>query len=87
MAMRGDYKEIIVESYRPASTSGLHGDVHIRPIEGQIFPPSLHVSSSGAMKTDFPVGTRFRILAKLTNRGDGSEYLYSNPQKPLDVVR
>lgn len=45
MAIKGEkYHLIEVESYLPKSTSGLHGQVHIRPVAGQAgYPTSLHV--------------------------------------------
>src|ERR1035437_4166845 len=47
MAKRNEpYFDVIVESYRPVSTAGLHGPIHIRPIEGQCFPTHLHVECS-----------------------------------------
>jgi hypothetical protein len=67
MAKRNEpYRDVIVESYYPSSTAGLHGPIHIRPIEGQPFPTHLHVECSKDLSdpTKYPVGTRFRISAK-----------------------
>ena len=80
------YRNILVESYRPSSTSGLHGDVHIRPISDQGLPTDLQVSCSKKLSRNYPVGTRFRILAKLTDRKGGGEYLSSSPYEPVTVV-
>lgn len=77
---KGHYEEVEVESYIPASTAGLHGEVHIRPMPGQGFPDDLHVSCSRSLKRDYPVGTRFIILAALTDREGGGQFLYSNPR-------
>ena len=38
------YYTIIVETYR-ISGSGLHGEIHDRPVKGEQFPQSLHVRS------------------------------------------
>jgi hypothetical protein len=47
MAKRNErYFDVIVESYESHSTAGLHGPVHIRPIEGQPFPTHLRVECS-----------------------------------------
>lgn len=80
------YREILVESYKPSSTSGLHGNVHIRPISDQGLPTDLQVSCSKKLSRNYPVGTRFRIRAKLTDRNEGGEYLYSSPNGPVTVV-
>jgi hypothetical protein len=69
------YRTVVVESYRE-SGSGLHGDVHIRPIPGEGFPPGIRVECSKQMMRH-PVGTKFRIKAKLTDKEEGGEFLYS----------
>ena len=71
------YVLVEVESYCPTKTSGLHGKVHIRPCVGQGYPQSMHVECAKKLTEDYPVGTRFRIRAKLTDREGGGEYLYS----------
>jgi hypothetical protein len=58
------YYTIVVETYR-ISGSGLHGDIHVRPVAGEEFPQTLHVRSPKEMRRRYPVGTRFRIYAKL----------------------
>jgi hypothetical protein len=77
MAKNEPYRYIIVESYIPSSTSGLHGLVHIRPVAGQGLPTNLHVECSKSLSRNYPVGTRFRIKAKLTDREGSGEFLYS----------
>jgi hypothetical protein len=37
----------------------------------------MRVECSKSLSRDFPVGTRFKIRAKLTDREDGGEFLYS----------
>ena len=70
------YKKVIVESFK-ISGSGLHGDVHIRPITGQGYDRGIRVECSKKLSKDYPVGTRFKIKAKLTDKDGGSEFLYS----------
>jgi hypothetical protein len=80
MAKRDEpYVSVIVESYRPHSTAGRHGPIHIRPIEGQPFPTYLDVECSKDLvdPAKYQVGTRFRIRAKLTDRLGGGQFLYS----------
>lgn len=86
MAQANPYKFVIVESYFPASTAGLHGPVHIRPIEGQEFPTSLHVECSKELSERYPVGTRFRLKAKLTDREGGQPFLYSSWRWNYEVL-
>ena len=71
------YRDVLVESFRPSATSGLHGPVHIRPVKGQGLLETLHVECSKKLSRNYPVGTKFKIQAKLTDRESGGEYLYS----------
>jgi hypothetical protein len=36
-----DYVWIVVESYRPSSTAGKHGPIHVRPAAGQGYDQKL----------------------------------------------
>lgn len=80
------YRMFVVESFTPNSTSGLHGGIHIRPAAGQEIPTTLHVECSKKLSKDYPVGTKFRIRAKLTDREGGGEYLYSYFRWPVEVL-
>ncbi len=71
------YQLIEVESYRPASTSGFRGGVHIRPCSDQGYPQNMHVECSKKLSRDYPLGSRFRIKAKLTDREGAGDFLYS----------
>jgi len=71
------YQMVLVESYLPNRTSGLHGDVHIRPRPGQGLPITMHVECSKSLSRNYPVGSGFRIRAKLTDREGSGDFLYS----------
>ncbi len=86
MAQDNPYYYIIVESYVVSKGSGLRGDVHIRPVQGEKFSQSLHVECTKAMTKNYPVGTRFRIKVKLTDRENQGEYLYSHYSWKYEVV-
>ncbi|HCE54394.1 MAG TPA: hypothetical protein DER05_05045 [Lutibacter sp.] len=63
--MKQEYEHIIVESYKPKNTSGLHGEIHIRPIKGQNpYNDNMHVRCSKVLTDDYPIGTKFRIKQK-----------------------
>jgi len=79
MNVNTEYKEIKVESYLPKDTSGRHGKVHIRPLPRQEpFLPTMFVACSKDLSYDFPVGTKFLIKGKITQRKDGTPFIYSN---------
>ena len=80
------YRYVIVESYYPDRTGGLHGHVHIRPVPGQGYPKQIAVECPREMVNNHPVGTRFRIKAKLTDRKGRGEYLYSHHSWPFEII-
>lgn len=81
------YRSVVVESFRPSATSGLHGDVHIRPVKGQGLPEALHVECSKKLSRNYPAGTKFKIQAKLTDREGGGEYIYSYHGWAYEVMK
>ena len=86
MALQGDYKEVVVESFiAPAGAN--HGGVHVRPVPGQPFPPSLRVECSRSLVRDYPVGTRFKIMAKLTDKEGEGQFLYSSYKWAFEVLK
>lgn len=88
MACGSEYETIIVESFFPARTSGLHGPVHVRPAKYQIFSRDLMVECSKELVDTqrYPVGTKFRLKVKLTDRLGSGEFLYSSYRWKYDVV-
>ena len=80
------YRSILVETYRVAPTSGRHGDTHVRPLASEGLPAGIHVECPRSIDRNYPVGTRFRIRAKLTDRLGGAQYLYSHHSWAYEVV-
>jgi hypothetical protein len=80
-----EYTEIVIETYKPMSTAGMHGEIHARPLPGQApFLPEFNVSCSKYIK-DFteiyPIGSQFKIKAKITCRnGSEKKYIYTYPK-------
>lgn len=81
MAKSGSYQVVIVESFRSTN-----GSIRIRPVASEAFPPEMHVECSKSMRSDHPIGTRFRIRAKLTDREDGGEFLYTHYNWKYEVL-
>ena len=88
MAKSSAYRHVIVESFIPRDPSGRHGLVHIRPIPGQVFSPKLFVECSKRLvdTEKYPVGTKFKLSAKLTDRQGGTAFLYAYHGDPDIVV-
>lgn len=86
MTKISSYHSIVVESFRPSSTSGRHGDIHMRPVAGQpLFSQNLFVECSRSLLTNYPVSTKFRIKAILSEN-KGTQFVYSYYKWPYKVV-
>jgi hypothetical protein len=79
------YIRIVVETYIE-SGSGLHGDIHVRPIAGQRVPPTLRVRFPKRLRREHPVGTRFLVYAKLTDREGGGEFVHTNHAWDVEML-
>ena len=81
------YRQVVVESFIPPGSAGKHGLVQIRPIQGQAYSSTLAVQCSRRLtdSNQFPVGTKFLLLAKLTDRLGGTPFLYAYHGEP-DVI-
>lgn len=81
-----EYHLILVQSFYPEDISGRHGDIHVRPTEGQpLFPETLFVECSRNLVKNYPVGTVFKIRGKLSMM-KGTPYVYSHHSWPYEVV-
>ena len=79
------YYTIVVETHR-ISGSGLHGSIHVRPAKGEQFPQTMHVRFPRAIRSAYPIGTHFRVYAKLTDKERGNPFLQTNRQWNYEVL-
>jgi len=79
------YQQIIIETYAEAKV-GKSSRIHARPIAGQPYPTTLDVECSRAMRKQHPIGTRFKVYVKLTDREGGGEYLYTSWRWKYEIV-
>jgi hypothetical protein len=86
MAQPGPYFDVVVETYLAPPTSGHRGGIRVRPIAGQQFPRTMNVECSKAVREAHPVGSRFRLRVKLTDREGGGEFLWSHHSWPFVLV-
>jgi len=80
------YRDVVVENFKPTSTAGRHGPVHTRPIPGQGLSTHLYVQGPTGLK-NYPVGTQFRIRAKLSSHKGGTKYLKSYYNWDFEVLK
>jgi hypothetical protein len=78
------YREVAVESFVDPRS----GRVAVRPVSGQAYATSLRVQCSRALADPerYPVGTRFLVSAKLTDRQGGAPFLYVWHGDPVMVM-
>lgn len=79
------YQSILVQSH-PSSEGGHRLAVEIRPLAGEVFPSHLLVECAAEMRTDYPIGTVFRICATLKQKEDCRPHLYSYHGWPFEVI-
>jgi hypothetical protein len=79
------YFMIVVETYLE-SGPGLHGDLHVRPIEGQALPHDLRVRFPKALRRAHPLGTRFLVFAKLSDKQGGNDFVHTNHAWDVEVL-
>ena len=81
------YRQVLVESFVPPASTKRRAQVQIRPVEGQAFSSTLSVQCASRLTNTrrFPVGTKFLLLAKMTDRLGGTPFLYAYHGDP-DVV-
>lgn len=79
------YREVAVES----AIDPRSGRVRIRPVSGQAYATSLRVQCARALSDldRFPVGTRFLVSARLTDRQGGEPFLYVWHGDPVVVMK
>ncbi|MGK5068589.1 hypothetical protein [Janthinobacterium sp. RT4P48] len=67
------YRHVAVES------RSVNGKVEIRPVAGQAFSPELAVQCARRLSDvqRYPLGSRFLLFAKLTDRLGGIPFLYA----------
>ena len=80
------YRWIIVETYSGSKT-GKSSLIHVRPIAGQDLDTNMDVECRRDMRKAYPVGTRFRIKAKVTDREGGKPFLWSHHSWDYEVIK
>ena len=79
------YKEVVIETY-PNTQGGSSKSIRARPVSGQGYDTSMNVECSASMRKSHPIGTKFLLQAKLTNREGGPSFLYAHFESPYTVL-
>lgn len=83
--MQGLYKEYLVETFL-ASSEQSEKRIRVRPVAGQGLPVTMRVECSSSMRRSHPIGTKFLILGKITDKEGGSQFIYSSFKWKYRVV-
>lgn len=78
------YRELVVES----ALDPRSGKPRIRPVSGQAFATDMRVQCSRSLLDTerYPVGTRFLLSARITDRQGGEPFLYAWHGDPVVVM-
>ena len=78
------YRELVVES----ALDPRSGKPRIRPVSGQAFATDMRVQCSRRLLDleRYPIGTRFRLSVRITDRQGGEPFLYAWHGEPVIVM-
>ena len=81
-----EYEHIIVQSVL-TNEKGKHGPIHIKPLPNQApYLETMFVQCSKVLSNDYPVGTKFRIRAKIIHPVGKRSFASSHYTWPFEVL-
>ena len=78
------YRDVIIETYTHTGGSSKHL-IRARPLPGQGLSTTMRVECSSKMRDIHPIGTLFKVRAKIKCT-DQSPHLYTSWQWPYEIV-
>ncbi len=76
---------LIVETFlNPGEPSD--AQYRVRPIVGQLFPRTMRVQCSRAMRQAFPLGSQFRLPVELVENKTGGKFLREVGKAPWERI-
>ena len=78
------YRYVIIETYRSDNELSRHS-IRARPLSGQGLSTTLKVECSTSMRELHPIGTKFKVWAKIKNTED-APHLYTSWQWKYEIV-
>ena len=81
-----EYEKIIVQSIL-TNEKGKHGPIHIKPLPNRApYLETMFVQCSKVLSNDYPVGTKFRIRAKIIHPVGKRSFVSSHYTWPFEVL-
>ncbi|MDR2195678.1 MAG: hypothetical protein LBE50_03610 [Gallionellaceae bacterium] len=78
------YRYVIIETYCSHGESS-HHSIRARPLPGQDLPTSMKVECSSSMREKYPIGTKFKVWAKIKSTAD-APHLYTSYRWKYDIL-
>jgi hypothetical protein len=86
MMPRDGYEIIIVETCR-GPARGHHGEIRVQNVPDEIFPEVMLVRFPKKVREAHPIGTRFRVYARLVpNESGETPFLHTNHAWEFEVL-
>lgn len=79
------YKELVIETYENIGEPAAER-IRARPLPGQGFPTNMKVECSLKMRNKYPIGSKIKITAKVSNRQGGTPFLYSHYSWDYEIL-
>lgn len=83
---RPGYTSILVESFY-SNEPGHRYPIEVRPVPRGPFPVDMLIECPMEMRTDYPVGTVFRVCVRPKQKLNCRPHLYTSYQWPFEIVR
>ncbi len=83
-----EYSLVTVETFIPTRHENSGSKIRVRPTHDQgDFLKSMRVECSRHLRKEYPVGTKFRIKAKISIADSGTKFIYSNHAWSYEVLK
>jgi|AntDeeMinimDraft_5_1070356.scaffolds.fasta_scaffold19276_1 hypothetical protein len=79
------YRNVVIETFKNKGGTS-RSPVRARPVAGQGLDANMNVECSSQMRKGHPVGTKFLLQAKVTDREGGGAFLYAHYNTPYQVL-
>jgi hypothetical protein len=80
-----DYRDYLVETYRQVGEAS-SSRIRVRPLAGQGLDDNMKVRCPKPLRSKHPIGTIFRLKAKVTSREGGTPFLHAPHTWPYEVI-
>jgi hypothetical protein len=84
---RPGYEIVVVETSTEGPSGGHRSPIRVLNVPDETFPEVMHVRFPTKVREAHPIGTRFRVYARLVDDRDGRSFLHTNHNWPIEVLK